>query len=903
MSTRNQVLKKSIAFLLVLIMTLTMMPLTTFADSSDEEVDSTGEDQQNYSTESQIKDITEKIAAVYAEKGADWWGTSGTWWDATGMSAYKKAFSDTAKDISDDSKQAFINKTISDITSLGTTVSTNANKLANAVNGMSAWGYDPTALWTVNKTRINAVEQLNNIKLEDATKSWYSTIAPYVLLSLNQGEYSSDTLKNQYVDYLLGELENVDWSWGVDTPAMILQGLAPYYNREDVKPEIDKMLVTLSEKQTENGSYGSANSDASVIVALAQLGINPHTDSRFIKDGKSLMDGLLTYKMPSDDGFGYSDGVYNEYATQQSFLALIAASEVMKNGLPYNIYDFSKESKSAAYANGAGGKEADPADPISEKEMKVNFTLKADSGVWIPRTTVTLKSDATVYHAFTKALDEKDFSYVITNKNYVSSITNASGKSLVEFDKGKHSGWLYKVNDELPDIALTKYKLHDGDNVVWYYTNDWTKDPDAVEAAGGKAAIKEFEELTKENTVGRIEVEATIDKDGKGSADVSAKDISDAIAAAEKDDQNSGIQPKKEIKIVINADSKINEIKTKLPEAAVTELGKKVDVLTVQTPIANIRLDKQNLDYLLKSADGDVIFTVKKVELEKKAELTEENKSNLQEKIKGGFIFDFNLVTGDKKVSQFADNLQISVPYAAAESENSNGIVAYYIKDKGSLEIMKNCVYDLQTKMLSFSTDHFSSYAVGYRNISFNDISKHWAKDQIVFLAARDVVKGINDAGFAPDDKITRAEFVQMLANLAGADLSAYGDPKFKDVKAGEWFAGSAAWAEEKGLVTGSLENGGGLSFDPNDSITRQDMSVILSRYMSKIENKKLEEVNKEVEFRDKEEIGKYAASAVIELQKAGVINGKTVDIFAPKESATRAECSKMISVLMQNYL
>ncbi|QHI71386.1 S-layer homology domain-containing protein [Aminipila terrae] len=853
--------------------------------------------------EAQMKEIKDKIASVYAAKNSEWWGSSATWWQAVGMSAYKNTSSDTIKVVSPDAKQAFINKTVSDITTLDKKASVNANKFANAINGMSAFGCDPTALWTVNKTKIDAVSQLKNIKLEDAKQGWYSTIAPYVLLSLNQGNYNTDDLKIIYINYLIDQLKNADWSWGVDTPAMVLQGLAPYYNREDVKPEIDKIILALSEKQDINGSYGNPYSDASIIITLAQLGINPDTDSRFIKNGKSVVDGLLSYKLDSNDGFYVTEGKYDEYATVQGFLALIAASEVMENGQPYNVYDFSKIAKTDAYANGTGGKEETPKDPVSDKEINVSFILKSDAGTWIPKTTTTVKSDATVYHAFTKVLNEKGFNYIISNKNYVSSITNPSGKCLSEFDKGKNSGWLYSVNGKVPANALTKCNLYDGDNIVWYYTTDWTKDPDAVEAAGGKSAIKALEETEKDKATGKTEVQATTDKDGKALAEVKTKDISDAIEAVVKASEKSGSTAKKEVKIVVKADDKAKEVETKLPKDSMVELNKKVDVVTVQTPLADIVFDKQNLELMSKNINGDAKLSVRKIDIAKEGNISEESKSKIKEKVGNRPIFDFNLTVGDKKISNFANNVQVSIPYTAAESENVNGIVVYYINDSGNLQTVKDCKYDSKTKILTFSTNHFSNYAVGYNNISFDDISKHWAKDQIVYLAARDVVKGVNNAGFAPNDKVTRAEFVQILANLSGADLSKYDDSKFKDAKKGVWFANSAAWAAETGLVTGNSNNDGTVSFNPNESITRQDMAVILSRYMTKIEQKKLSEVNKEVKFSDKDQIGSYAESAVAELQKAGIISGKTAYNFAPKENATRAECSKMISVLMQNYL
>lgn len=852
-----------------------------------------------------VYELMDNITAEYAAKDTKWWGgrSTGTFWNAIGMEAYKNYNTDTKNVISEDAKQAFVNKMIALAVEGDAKASVNANIQANAINGLSAMGYDASQLWTVNHSKFSAIEKLNTVNLEEAKTGWYSTIAPYVVNAFRQGNYNTKAQENAHIEYLKEQLTNAsNWKYGVDTPAMIMQGLTPYYDRAEVKTVVDIAITKLSAKQGANGSFGNASADAMVIVSLAQLGINPVTDERFIKEGHTLLDGLLLYKTDDNKGFVYNKE-YNEISTYQGLLGLIAAINVMDSAKPYNVYDFSKTAKVGAYANGTiAVEDEEPAEePVDDKNITITFTLKADKGTWIPATTLTLKKDSKVYHAFVKALDDAGFTYVGAGNNYVSSITNKNGTTLEEFTNGRNSGWLYTVNGSAPTIGLKDYKLNDGDKLVWYYTNDWTKDPEAVKAAGGKSAIAEFVE--KEKATGKTEVQATTDKDGKASAEVKTKDINDAIEAVVKASEKSGATAKKEVKIVVKADDKAKEVETKLPKDSMVELNKKVDVVTVQTPLADISFDKQNLELMSKNINGDVKLSVRKVDIAKEGNISEESKCNIKEKVGDRPILDFNLTVGDKKISNFADNVQVSIPYSASQNENVNGIVVYYINDKGNLETVKDCQYDSKTKTLTFSTNHFSNYAVGYKNISFDDISKHWAKDQIVYLAARDVVKGVNNTGFAPNDKVTRAEFVQILANLSGADLSKYGDSKFKDVKKDVWFANSAAWAAELGLVTGNSNNDGTVSFNPNESITRQDMAVILSRYMSKIERKKLREVNKEVKFADKNQIGGYAESAVAELQKAGVINGKTTDSFAPKENATRAECSKMISVLMQNYL
>lgn len=847
----------------------------------------------------QINEMMNNIATGYIDKDTTWWGNSATWWHAIGINAYQNITEDTKKDISKEAKQAFVNKSISEITGLGEIASSNANKLANTINGMSAFGYDSSLLWTVDKSKMDAVAQLKNIKMDDAKKGWYATIAPYVLLAFNQGEYHSDAQENNHIEYLLDELKNVNWSFGVDTPAMILQGLAPYYDRQVVKSEIDKMLLTLSEKQSENGSYGSANSDASVIIALAELGINPDSDPRFIKDGKSLIDGLLSYQLSTKDGFWYSkENIYNEFATQQGFLALIAARQVIVTGKPYNVFDFSMTPKSPAYAKQSESESpntSEPTEPDSKQNIKVEFTLNSMRGTWITKTTFTAKSDATVYDVFTKILDEKGFRYDGADSNYVSSITNPSGTTLAQFSKGKNSGWMYKVNGELPKEGLKDYSLSDGDSIVWYYTGDWTKDSDAVESVGDGSVIEEKLE-EEENITEKVKIEASTDANGKATVLVPTQNIQNSIKAVIKDDTAN-----KEVKVVIQTDRKATEIETKLLRESIAELSEKVDAVTIQTAFADIRLDKKNLENFERNFNGDVKLTIQKLDFNKNKTIPLDKKSNMDSLIGDRPVFDFNLSIGNKKISEFVENVEISLPYLSSENENENGLVTYYINNENNLELMQDCIYDSSSKMMNFTTNHFSMYAIGYRNLNFKDISQHWAKDEIIYLAARDIVVGVDNSCFAPDSQVTRAEFIQILANLSKEEVEMTSNSMFADVPKDAWYASAIAWADKREIIAGFNSNDGTKIFHPDDCITRQDMAVILSRYMSEVEKKKLSQEKTEIVFNDAEDIESYAKSAVLELQKAGIINGKTKKCFAPREFATRAECSKMITSLMQD--
>ena len=170
----------------------------------------------------------------------------------------------------------------------------------------------------------------------------------FALLALDSGNYeipentadSTQATRDMYVDYILNaQLPDGGWSLmggepEIDLTAMALQALAKYQDRKDVAEAIDKGLAILSDRQNENGSYqysateqASCESVAQVIVALAELGISLD-DSRFVKNGKTLLDALLQFQQ-ADGGFSHLvDGETDLLATEQAFYALVAANRV-----------------------------------------------------------------------------------------------------------------------------------------------------------------------------------------------------------------------------------------------------------------------------------------------------------------------------------------------------------------------------------------------------------------------------------------------------------------------------------------------------------------------------------------------------------------------------------------------
>ena len=132
--------------------------------------------------------------------------------------------------------------------------------------------------------------------------------------------------------------------------------------------------------------------------------------------------------------------------------------------------------------------------------------------------------------------------------------------------------------------------------------------------------------------------------------------------------------------------------------------------------------------------------------------------------------------------------------------------------------------------------------------------------------------------------------FVTALGRLANADVSGYTKSSFTDVKGDAYYMGYIEWASKNNIVNG-VGNG---RFAPDQSITREQMAVIMQNY-AKVIGFTLPKVHVENTFADSTKINTYAKEAVKQMQMAGVISGKNSNLFDPQGTATRAEVSAVL--------
>ncbi|WP_171056450.1 S-layer homology domain-containing protein [Paenibacillus sinopodophylli] len=158
---------------------------------------------------------------------------------------------------------------------------------------------------------------------------------------------TTQTTREKLVQFILNQEVKKDavdaggWGFGttradVDLTAMTLQSLAPYYETDPlVEAAVDRAVQWLSSTQNAQGSFtsfGSTSSEsvAQVIVALTSFGIDPHTDSRFIKNNKSLIDALLTFSVEGGGFKHVATGKLDGIATDQGTYALVSYDRYVK---------------------------------------------------------------------------------------------------------------------------------------------------------------------------------------------------------------------------------------------------------------------------------------------------------------------------------------------------------------------------------------------------------------------------------------------------------------------------------------------------------------------------------------------------------------------------------------------
>jgi uncharacterized repeat protein (TIGR02543 family) len=393
-------------------------------------------------------------------------------------------------------------------------------------------------------------------------------------------------------------------------------------------------------------------------------------------------------------------------------------------------------------------------------------------------------------------------------------------------------------------------------------------------------------------TQGEIKVPGTVNGKGNITVNITDKTVADAFDKALADAKKNGNE-QNGITVVLRVDtgSKTgSNVTVNLPKTVQdTIIEKKIvsTIVVVDNPDIRIGMDLATIKEISKQAKSDVNITATRTDSGK---LTGDAKKAIGSRP----VFDLKVNYGKgKQVQSFGTgSVSVTIPYTLGANEKAGNVQAVYIDGNGKVHWLVNSVYDSVEKVLRFATSHFSTYGIGYKQQStaFTDIAGHWAKEDIEFVVSRGLFSGTSTTTFSPNTAMTRGMFVIALGRLANANVSGYAKSSFTDVKSDAYYMGYIEWASKNNIVNGVGNN----KFAPDQSITREQMAVIMQNY-AKVIGFILPKVHTENTFVDNAKISAYAKDAVKQMQMAGVLSGKNGNLFDPQGTATRAEVSAVL--------
>ena len=168
----------------------------------------------------------------------------------------------------------------------------------------------------------------------------------------------------------------------------------------------------------------------------------------------------------------------------------------------------------------------------------------------------------------------------------------------------------------------------------------------------------------------------------------------------------------------------------------------------------------------------------------------------------------------------------------------------------------------------------------------------NWAHKGIDYAVSHGLFAGTSDNTFSPDDSMTRAMMVTVLWRFAGKPTASGTNP-FRDVPTNAYYYEPVLWAAANGVVSGVSAD----RFDPNGKITREQIAAIMYRYTDGQGYDTSEQADLSV-FPDANKVSGYAVTPIAWANKAGLINGDSVNgvsYIKPKDNATRAQVAAIL--------
>ena len=437
-------------------------------------------------------------------------------------------------------------------------------------------------------------------------------------------------------------------------------------------------------------------------------------------------------------------------------------------------------------------------------------------------------------------------------------------------------------------ISLESAKLLNGRLSTEKYTERKTVSVTILSGGGGYYPVEEQPKLSV-TVDGAVKVDVTPAMSGESHtavADVKENLLQEAFRQAKQD--TAGVR-----KIILNL-AKAEGAKNyavELPAGVLANPGKN-KVIEITTPVGRLTVPENMFSE--KIEEGPVQLNIG---IADKSGMEE----GVRQKIGDHPVIELTAKVAGKSIDWNNPDAPVTVAIdytpTAEELKNPEHIIVWYIDGQGKAVNIPSGRYDTATGKVTFTTTHFSKYAVTFVKKTFGDIEDYpWAKKQIEVLASRGIVNGTSETAYSPERNITRADFMLLLVKTLG--LTAKVDSNFEDIKPEDYYYEALGIAKKLGIATGVGNN----RFNPGDELSRQDMMVMVARAL-KITGK-AGTAGAEADIRtynDASSVAAYAVEGVATLIKEGIVQGSYNRIH-PQEATTRAEMAVIVYRVFDKY-
>lgn len=235
------------------------------------------------------------------------------------------------------------------------------------------------------------------------------------------------------------------------------------------------------------------------------------------------------------------------------------------------------------------------------------------------------------------------------------------------------------------------------------------------------------------------------------------------------------------------------------------------------------------------------------------------------------------------KDSNSATEIKIDVPKNSGKTtveipvDNvTSGTIAVIVHPDGTEEIAKSSKPTEDGVQLEI--DGSATVKIIDNSKDFIDTRDHWSRDEVNFVAARELFNGVGNNLFGVSQPMTRGMVNTVLARLADVDTT--------PGQGQAWYEVGTDWAKKNGISDGT---------DPTAPVTREQLATLLYRYAGS------PSVSGTLHAADAASVSDYAEDALLWANQNGIVNGVGSNTIAPKDNAQRAQVAAMLARYLQN--